>query len=670
MTEALDYETPILRAYPPLSRNRNFLLLWAGYVVSALGDRIHFVAMLTLLVSLKKMKEAGTPETAQLTMMMLMPYVLLGPITGVLADRLPRRVVMITSDLVRLVIAVVARTVFLAVPVALQATLGWPHGMTYAVGLLLLSELAVGVFTAFFSPARAALMPNLVHPDQLLRANSMTTGAGTIASLLGYIIGGYLVRWLPVALYVDAGMYVVSAILLMSMRKPEQRAVERKAERKGKREGMLTEFVEGIKYVVRHKRTLQVIGLMFLFWCAGAIILSGLTGVVTHKFGKSVDWYAYFMGLVGTGMLVGAVVTSLARRGVAKEVGIAWSMVMVGVFLFAFSLPRGWGPALALLITAAFFAAILMISLDTLLQRIVPDFVRGRVMAARDVMANLALAGLQIPLVLMPNVDSYIVTLLRILAALVMGMGSFLVWFYYRRSALPVMVAIVRRFCSGYLGLWHRFERGNACRIPPTGPVIFVANHTSALDPLVLQAASRRRLIHFMMAKEYYEKWPFRYLYKWLGVIPVNRTGNDTASIRAALRALKDGGVIGMFPEGKISEDGRLQEGRAGVALLALQSGATVVPGYIRGTYVHAGMVNDFKRRARITAFFGAPLRFDDLAGKGRDAEAREAATQRIMGAIRALRDRYETDAFRRTEGAEEAAEKPGADVAKQAAKL
>ncbi|HVX84271.1 MAG TPA: MFS transporter [Phycisphaerae bacterium] len=664
MTEALD--TPILRAYPPLSRNRNFLLLWAGYVVSALGDRIHFMVMLKLLVDLKHIDKGGTAETAQLNVMMLLPYVLLGPITGVLADRLPRRLVMITSDLVRLVIVVVARTIFLAVPVALQATLHWPN-ISYAVALLLLSELAVGVFTAFFSPARTALMPNLVHPDQLLRANSMTNGAGTIASLLGFMAGGKLVEWwLPGAMYVDAAMYLASACSLMAMRTPKRVGVARPRER----EALLRDFLTGLRYVWRHKRTLQVIGLMFLFWCAGAVILSGLTGVVTHKFGKSEEWYAYFMGLVGIGMLVGAVVMSLARRGVAKEVGIAWSMVMVGVFLFAFSVPQGWGPALGLLMAAAFFAAILMISLDTLLQRIVPDFVRGRVMAARDVASNVALVGLQVPLALVPNIDNYIVMLLRILAVMVVAMGSFLVWFYYRRSALPVMVAIVRRFCSAYLSVWHRFERGNACRIPPAGPVIFVANHTSALDPLVLQAASRRRLIHFMMAKEYYEKWPFRYLYKWLGVIPVNRTGNDTASIRAALRALKDGEVIGMFPEGRISEDGRLQEGRAGVALLALQSGATVVPAYIQGTRVHAGMVNDFVKNARITAFFGSPLRFDDLAGKGRDAEAREAATGRIMGAIRALRERHETDPFRRTESGESAGEKPGGTVAEQAAKI
>ncbi len=203
------------------------------------------------------------------------------------------------------------------------------------------------------------------------------------------------------------------------------------------------------------------------------------------------------------------------------------------------------------------------------------------------------------------------------------------------------------RFVAAYLSLWKHLERGNAGRIPLTGPVIFVANHSSAYDPLIMQVISKRRLIQFMMAKEYYQMKPFIWVYRWFGVIPVNRTGNDTASIRAALRVLADGGCIGMYPEGKISLDGRMDKGHPGVALLALMSGATVVPAYLRGTNVHAGMIKDFIVRNKVTVFFGTPLRFDDLKKK-RDEETRTIATKRIMDAIIALRDRYETDPARR----------------------
>jgi 1-acyl-sn-glycerol-3-phosphate acyltransferase len=268
-------------------------------------------------------------------------------------------------------------------------------------------------------------------------------------------------------------------------------------------------------------------------------------------------------------------------------------------------------------------------------------------MAIRDMVANIGLVGVAVPLALYSNVDAYILLVLRIVAVVIVGVGLALVVYYYRRQRLPILVAIVVRFVAAYLSLWKRFEVGNAARIPPKGPVIFVSNHSSAYDPLIMQVASKYRLIQFMMAKEYYLKKPWNWFYRSFGVIPVNRTGNDTASIRTALRVLAGGGCIGMYPEGKISLDGKMAQGRPGVALLALMSGATVVPSYIRGTSVHAGMVNDFVVRNHVTLFFGKPIRFDDLHGK-RDEGAREIATTRIMDAIIALRDRYETDPERR----------------------
>jgi len=670
----LDSRTPpslISSQYPPLFKNRNFLLLWLAYVISALGDRIHFLVMLKLLENLKNPSLAakladgsanpawhtvGTQDTAQLNIMMLLPFLVLGPLTGVIADRLPRRFVMVTADFTRTVIVFVARTMFLAIPAASAGhnPVAWMPAISYAVLLLLVSELFLAAFSAFFSPARTALMPNLVHPDQLLRANSMTNAAGTIASLLGFIVGGALVAWhLSVAMYVDAAKFLTSGILLLAMK---GHALHTRST--GPRRGFVTEFANGITYLRQHKRAFQIIMLMFLFWCCGAIILSGLTGIVTTKFHKDVDWFGYFLGLVGIGMMLGAASCSLARKGIPKEFGIAWSMVLVGVFFFLFSVPQNWVAALMLLIVAAFFGAILLVSLDTLLQRIVPDYIRGRVMAVRDMIANIGLVGVAVPLAINPNIDAYILLVLRIVAVTVFIVGLLLMVYYYRRQSLPLPISIARRVAIFYLSIFKRFATGNAGRIPATGPVIFVANHTTAFDPLCLQAASKYRVIRFMMAKEYYEKKPLNYLLRYLQVIPVNRTGNDTASIRTALRSLTEGSCIGMFPEGGISDDGRMLEGKQGVALLALMSNATVVPAYIQGTSPHAGMLKDFLTFNQVTLYFGRPIRFDDLAGK-RDEGARQTATQRIMDALTGLRDRYETRPDRRLSSAQWNAEHP-----------
>jgi 1-acyl-sn-glycerol-3-phosphate acyltransferase len=211
------------------------------------------------------------------------------------------------------------------------------------------------------------------------------------------------------------------------------------------------------------------------------------------------------------------------------------------------------------------------------------------------------------------------------------------------RDELPLSIAILRWIGGIYLVLFKRFRTVDADRIPGTGSVIFVANHTTAYDPLCIQVACTHRLIRFIQAREYYEQRPIHFLYRLLKVIPVNRTGNDTTAIRTALRTLSDGGCLGIFPEGKISEDGKLHDGRKGVALLALMSNATVVPSYLHSTRPYRGMIRDFLQINRVTLYFGEPIRFDDLAGRHRDPAAIDLALKRTMDAIVALRDRYAT---------------------------
>ncbi len=500
------HESPILQKFPPLSGNRNFILLWAGYVVSAVGDRIHFLVMLQLLTNVigaithNPKFVAGTQQSSQLTILMLLPFVLLGPITGIIADRLPRRLIMIVADIVRVVIVITARTVF----IEFQG----PLGLTNVLILLFVSEFILAAFAALFSPARLALLPTLVHPDQLLRANSMTNAAGTIASLLGFVLGGKLVAWhLVYAMYIDAGTFALSASLLLMMRLP-RRQVNADTVSQSPKTGLLTDFKEGIHYILAHKRVLQIISLMLLFWCCGTIILNGLTGIVTDYYGLKLEWFSYFMGLSGVGMIIGAGLVSMARHGIPKEVGIAWSMVAVGVFLFLFSqvTKQHWPLALVLLTVSAIPSAVLLISLETLLQRVVPNFVRGRVMGVKDVITTFGLISVAIPLAINPRIDEIIRLVLSVLSIVVVGGGFVLVVYYYKRQSIPWPAAICRRVAAAYLSIWKRFSRVVACTLTGTGPVIFVANHSIAMVPIFMQVSSPRRVIHFMMAKEYYEK--------------------------------------------------------------------------------------------------------------------------------------------------------------------
>jgi len=174
-----------------------------------------------------------------------------------------------------------------------------------------------------------------------------------------------------------------------------------------------------------------------------------------------------------------------------------------------------------------------------------------------------------------------------------------------RAPLLPLPIELLRKLAVVYLAVFKQFHAIHADRIPDRGPLILVANHTAVYDPVCLQVACKHRLIRFMEAREYYNVPILHTLFHMMRVIPVNRTGNDTASIREAVRELSKGGCIGIFPEGKISTDGQIHRARQGVALLALMSNAVVVPGFFQGTRPFSGMIRDFFQFTHVTLHSG-----------------------------------------------------------------
>lgn len=121
--------------------------------------------------------------------------------------------------------------------------------------------------------------------------------------------------------------------------------------------------------------------------------------------------------------------------------------------------------------------------------------------------------------------------------------------------------------------------------LPETGPVIIAANHVSFLDsPLLMFELPRR--VCFLGKAEYLDSRASRTLFPALGMIPVERGGGRAAltAMRKGLDVLRNDGILGIYPEGTRSRDGRLYRGHTGLAWLAFRSGAPIVPVGIRGT--------------------------------------------------------------------------------------
>jgi 1-acyl-sn-glycerol-3-phosphate acyltransferase len=204
------------------------------------------------------------------------------------------------------------------------------------------------------------------------------------------------------------------------------------------------------------------------------------------------------------------------------------------------------------------------------------------------------------------------------------------------RGIYRILHVVNRLYCA----FVHGLETNGPAPLPVTGAAILIANHTCGADNLLLQAGCER-ILGFMVAKEWYDnRWIHR-LCTLLGCIPVNRDGHDFGATRAALRALKDGRVLPIFPEGTIlPTSGReLGAGKPGAAFLALRARVPIVPAYIWGTPCTEDVWRAIRTISHSRVVFGRPLDLSDLdAELAGDRATLEVATQRLMGAINELR--------------------------------
>ena len=150
---------------------------------------------------------------------------------------------------------------------------------------------------------------------------------------------------------------------------------------------------------------------------------------------------------------------------------------------------------------------------------------------------------------------------------------------------LPFLYGPVRRIARFLLDHLFALEIADLHHLPRDRGCIIAANHHNYLDGVVLGAALPRRIAFLVMPRVYHATPLHPPFHRWAGHIPLNVARPDPAAMRAALRVLDAGGVVGIFPEGPFSVRGRLERGQPGVGLLALRSGAPVLPVGIQGTY-------------------------------------------------------------------------------------
>lgn len=542
-----------------------------------------------------------------------LPYILFSGLAGRLADRFSRQRVLLWAK---------AAEVAIMGAGALTLHLGNVWAMLVVLSLM-------GAQSAFFSPSKYGIVPDLAPASELPRANGALQLWAFVGIILGTVLGGGLSLVFADRLYLSGVVLTGIALagLAWATRIRPVAAAEPGSRRPVDRLGDIRRVVRALQ---RHPvLRLALCGSAF-FWFVGALyqmtlVVHARRTMVLGELGSSV-----LMALVGLGIGLGSVVAGRWSRGrielgmpAAGAAGLAVFSAALLVTVDSFAATGG------LLFALGGCGAMFTIPFDTAIQRRSPAALRSRVIAAGNVLSNLCILG---------------ASLLFWLVAGRLGLGTGTVFAAGGTLALIAAMLLVKLLPEAtfrFIG-WlivssvYRIRARGLERIPARGGVLLVSNHVSYADALVLQAVVRRP-IRFLVAREHYERRWIRPIARLVGAIPISDSDSPkriVRSLRAASDALRRGEVVCIFPEGSLTRTGNLLPFRPGFERILRHARVPVVPMYVQGLW---GSVFSFRggrffrwRELRIpfpvTVDAGKPLPGTSTAFQVREAVSELAA--------------------------------------------
>lgn len=354
-------------AYVRLALNGSFSALWAGQVISLLGDRIHQVALVFLVAT-----ATGSPiAVAAVFIAATIPNLLFSPIAGTFVDRWDQHDVLVVSDLLRAALV-------LLIPIAALTNLLLVYPLTFLVTTI----------SVFFRPARVAVLPRLVRDDELMTANSASWIAETLADVVGYPLAGLFVAFLgaalPLAFWLDAATYLASAALLWTIVVPP---LARRVGEEIRRTSFAEEFRDGWRFLrgetVLLANTLQATVAQFTL----GIVLVLTPVYVTQALGatrlESPAYYGFLETGIGIGNLVGGFVIGLVGSRIARGRTVILGYAVAGACIALLGVTGQLVIAFGLMAGVGVANMVFVIPSQTLFQERTPAELMGRVVGFR-----------------------------------------------------------------------------------------------------------------------------------------------------------------------------------------------------------------------------------------------------------------------------------------------
>lgn len=538
--------------YITLLKQRGFFFFLVTQFLGAMNDNIY-----RLVVSLILVKHTLQGGVVSLTaIVFLIPAILFSGYAGYLADKYSKRNVLIITksfEVLSMLLAYVA--------------LG-----TEYTGLMMVVLFTMATQSAFFSPSKYGIIPEMVTREQLSHANGLVEMTTYVAIIIGASLAGVLMHYYRDDMMFISTVLVVIAVLGVTASFGIQKVSPKDPTRK-LRVNPYSEIFDGLKLLKGHLfLTLVVIGICY-FW---AIAMALQLNLLVYA-GKTLKLGYFPIAIMQTVLALGIAMGALLAgklSGDRIEYGlIPLGLLGVGLSILSFFwVSESVTTAYILLVTASLFVGLYIVPLKALQQDLPDKNVKGRLIATTNVFTNVSMIASA--LILWTMQEIFVLTPQTI----------FLIWGLITLAITGIAIYLLPAFFIRFM-LWvimhtvYRVKVFNEENIPKKGPALLVCNHVSYIDALILSAVVPH-FIRYLIHRRYYDIKIFKWLIKLARSIPIETGDADKveASLQRARKELENGHVVCVFAEGRITRTGNLLPFKRGFERITEGLDAPIIP--------------------------------------------------------------------------------------------
>ncbi|HET6604118.1 MAG TPA: MFS transporter [Xanthomonadaceae bacterium] len=618
-----------------LLRTRRFLPFFVTQALGAFNDNV-FKNALVILIAYQGLTLAGLSPT-NLTIaaagVFILPFFLFSATFGQLADKYEK------SRLIRY-------TKLFEIMVMVLAAVGFALG---SIGLLLAVLFLMGTQSTLFGPAKYGILPQHLKPEELTGGNGLIETATFLAILLGTLLGGILIArgGLGPTIVSTSCIAIAVAGYLASRRIPIALPTDAALRMNW---NVASETWRNLRFLATNRTILLAVLGISWFWFFGATFIQVLPGYTREVLGGSESVATLVLTLFSLGIGAGSLACEkLSRRTI--EIGLvplgAFGLTAFGVDLYlahpqpsgALGLdalayarsPGAWRVMLDLFLIGV-FGGFYIVPLFALVQSRSRHSHRSRIIAGNNILNAAFMVASALLSILALNAGFTIPELLLATAVLNAVVAIYI---------FTLVPEFLMRFLAWLLvnALYRLRVEGVEEHVPDEGPALLVCNHVSYVDALMLGGAVPRP-VRFVMHHAIFDIPVMNWIFRTARAIPIASARTDPELMERAFaevdRALSEGEVVGIFPEGMLTPDGEIHPFRPGVERILAARPVPVVPLALRGMWgsLWSRKVSRLRRarlprrfRAHVELIAGAPI-----APQHASAAALEQAVRELRG--------------------------------------